>query len=340
VFFPGADRILSATGVPSNANSLLFGLYAGGVWRSDTAGNAASTFFAPTVTAAQADFSTAAATTAVNVFTSVWDLNATSGSMIYAPVGNRGMHYANDNPGLFRYTGSLWQGIRGDTSAGAPFNIVQETNFDPGLLPVYSATINAADDNMVYTGLLGGANLQRRVAGPSWQNMASMPPIRKVVPSTLVSSRVLALTFGDKPYVSSSSGASGTYSQVSVSQTGFNFLVFYAAAENPTNASNWVAATNKGIFRSTNAGANWSRVATPVLATQAVTAVGFRPDGRAFAGTWSGHRYCSADGGANWTALTTGVVQFNAGINAIRVINGQVYYLTDGAGAYRESGTC
>jgi hypothetical protein len=327
--------------VPTNGNSLVLGLHAGGAWRSDTAGNPTSSFYAPTVNASQADFSTGGGPTAVNVFTSVRDLSATTTGVIYAPVGNTGMHYANDNVGLFRFTGGVWQGIQHLGGASAPYNIVQEVGANPAYLPIYGATVHPGDNEQLHIGILGTQTAgggQRRIAGPTWQNHSTLPPMRRFVPSAS-GARVLGLTMGDKPYVSTSGGQPGTYSVVGVSQTGFSHIVFYGAAENPTNSNNWVAATNKGVYRSTDSGQNWTRVSAG-FATQAITAVGFRSDGRAFIGTWSGHRYCSADGGVTWTALTTGVTQFNAGINAIRLINGQIYYLTDGAGAFREIGTC
>jgi hypothetical protein len=68
-----------------------------------------------------------------------------------------------------------------------------------------------------------------------------------------------------------------------------------------------------------------------------MTAVGFKSTGRAFVADFSGNRFCSADGGATWTSAGTAL---RAGVNAIRVINGSLFYLTDGAGFIREDGTC
>lgn len=347
--FANADRVLSATATPGNATPMLVGLHAGGVWRSDAPGNASTTFNPPTINAGQADFTTVtnpaacntgtACTTAVNAFTSVWDLNASSSSNIYAAVGNVGMHYLNDNAGLFRYNGSVWQGINGASSAGAPWNIVQEAGFVSSGQPIYSATINNGDSSMVYAGFLGATNLQRRTAGPSWAGGLGgvVTPIRAVFASNALHARVIAMPFGDKPLLSTSFGAS--FATVSVSQTGFSHLNFYQIAENPATGA-LVGASNKGIFYSSDGGNTWTRSTSAAFLQQAVTAVGFKPTGRFFAADWAGNRYCSADAGVNWTRLITGVASFNSGVNAIRTMNGEIYYLTDGAGFFRELGSC
>jgi photosystem II stability/assembly factor-like uncharacterized protein len=156
------------------------------------------------------------------------------------------------------------------------------------------------------------------------------------VQSLVSGSKTIALPFDDKAMVSVDGGA--TYSVVSVSQYGFERMRFFSAAESPTNTAQWIAGTNKGIFRSTDFGASWTRVnmATP-FTVLAVTAVGYKPSGVAFAADFEGRRFCSNNGGANWVALSP---QLRAGVNAIRTINGSLYYLTDGAGIFREDATC
>lgn len=354
VNFPGADRVLSATGVAGNANTMVLGLHSGGVWRSDTAGNAAGTFNPPVVNGlVRADFSFNTGTTAVRPFASVWDLSAsaTNPNLIYAAVGNVGMHYGGDLPGVFRWDGAKWNGIAGSVTgapnSGAPWNIVQE----PGTLPfgaflpvaVYGATLLNGDDNVVFASFLtGGTGIIRRVSGPTWADIPNAagnvtPANRAVVPGSVAggNQRVIALPMDDKPLYSTNFGA--TFTRANVFQGGFQRLHFYAVAENPNNPNNWVGAANKGVYVSNDSGQSWTRQAAG-FALQAFTAVGFKPNGRAFIADWAGNRYCSADGGASWNTLAGGALR--AGVNAIRVMNGQLYYLTDGAGVFREDLSC
>ena len=345
VIFPGAERVLSAAGVAGNANSLMLGLHAGGVWRSNTAGNASSTFFPPTVTNAQADFSFGAGPTAVNAFVSIWDIAASplDPNWIYVAAGNTGMHYLNDAGSIFRWNGSVWQGISTTTSAPAPYNIVQEAGspiVTAGFNPVYGVTQLKGNDNVTFSGWLTGSGaLIIRNAG-TWTTVATpgiTPQIRSIVNANVPNNtRLIALPFDDKPIYSTNTGSNWT--QSSVGQTGFERLRFFATAENPTNANNWVAASNKGIFMSSDAGVSWARVASGVFLQYAFTAVGFKSDGRAFAADFGGNRYCSNNGGSTWTLLAGGALR--AGVNSIRVVNGALYYLTDGAGAQREDLSC
>jgi hypothetical protein len=340
----GADRVLSGSNVPGAASSMMLGLHAGGVWRSDTAGNAFNTFFPPTVSGARADFAYGTSDTQVNPFTSIWQLAATAGGpAVYATAGNVAMHYGNDPPGLFRWNGSLWEGI-GGASTGAPWNIVGEAGQAMPSEPVYGASINAGDDTVVYASYLGGGKgiLRRESGGGSW-TLRTVPgataQVRATVPAaTPNQNAVFALPFDDKVVRSLDFGA--TYASVTVNPHGFERVRFFGLAQSPTNASIWVGATNKGVYYSSDFGVNWTRAAAGPMVLQAVSAVGFKPTGRAFAADTAGNRYCSADGGANWVKLVTGVATFNAGVNAIKVFGGQLYYLTDGAGAYREDGSC
>lgn len=346
VAFPGADRVLSASGVGGSPNSLLLGLRAGGVWRSDTAGNAATTFYPPTVTAAQADFAVGAFAGAGRPFVSVHDLAASpsAGSPIYAAAGSVGMFYANDDPAIFRFNGASW-GPVGDAiwgvPTGVPWNGTQESGLYFLNVQVFGVTLSPSSDQVAYVAYMGpNFGLGTRSPGGTWATTSPVPGVqqlRKVVASPTNASRLLALSFDDKPAISTNAGSSWT--TVGVSHTGFERIRFFSAAENPTDAGNWVAGTNKGVFRSVDSGASWSRVtmANGVFQRLAVNAVGFKSTGRAFAGDFEGNRYCSADKGITWVSAGT---KLRAGITGIRVVNGNLYYLTDGAGAFREDGTC
>lgn len=345
VSFPGAERVLSASGFSTaNPNSIFLGLHAGGIWLSNDNG---VNWVPPTVNAGRADFAYSVSpncATTTNPFNSIWEIAASNSNpnLVYVAAGNVGMHYGNDGPGIFRWNGSFWAGISSVQSSGAPCNITQEAGARAlPSEPVYGVRLNSANDQILYASYLG-PNFGSLVSNNgTWTASALpfglVPQIRTTVSSTASSSRVIALPFDDKPIKSEASGASGTYSVVNVAQSGFERLRFFAVAENPTNGNFWLGASNKGVFRSTDAGASWTRVAAG-FATQAISAVGYKSTGRVFIADRMGNRYCSPDNGVNWTTLTGGPLR--AGVNAIRVVNGQLYYLTDGAGAFREDLSC
>jgi hypothetical protein len=339
--FPGADRVLSASAVGGAPNSMLIGLLAGGVWRSDTAGNAASTFNPPTVNGlVQADFAFAAGATAVNPFVSIWDLAAstTNGNTIYAAAGGVGMFYGNDNPGLFRFNGTSWGGVGNNAPTGAPWNGTNEAGIALNIQQVYGVKLNIGNDAIAYTSYLTPGGVFSR-SGASWTQVVPpgvTPQVRNIAMSAS-SSKYLAMPFDDKPAYTTNLGTN--FTQVAISQTGFERIRFFSASENPINTAQWVGGTNKGVFYSSDFGATWTRVTMAgVFLQHPVPAVAFHPSSqRAFAGDFDGNRYCSANGGVTWVLLAG---KLNSGITSIRNINGTLYYTTDGAGLWREDSTC
>lgn len=331
--FAGADRVLSATNVASSNTTILAGLYAGGVWRSNDSG---STWSPPTVTATQADFPFGNGSSIP--FLSIWELAAspTNPNLVYAAAGGVGMFYANDAAGLFRYNGTTWQGIQ-TAAVAAPYSIAAEPGIAHGA-QIYGVALNRSDDNTAYASYLGGTfGIYRRLGG-SWINTtpATLVPSTRSVVTSATPTKLLALSFDDKPMLSTNSGT--TYTQVTISQSGFERIRFFAAAENPANQNQWIGATQKGIFYSGDGGVTWTRASMASTFSQlAVSAVGFDASGRAFAADFAGNRYCSANGGVTWTSAGS---QLLAGVNSIRVIAGNLYYLTDGAGMVRQDGSC
>ena len=339
--FGGADRVRAATGVTGQPNTILMGLHAGGVWKSTT--GLAGTYEHPTVNnTTQAAFALGVGAGTANPFTTIWDLSAstTSANVIYAAAPGIGMHYVNDSPGLFRWNGSVWQGL-GTVDSGAPYNIVNEPGTFVGqaiFQQPFGILVHRSDENTAYLGSLTGFPLRKRT-GTTWFNKTygAGSSVRSIVPSLAAPTKTMALLFGDKPGLSTDSGEN--YATVSVSQTGFEFMRFFSAAENPVDSSVWVAATNKGLYRSTDGGSSWTRITMDGVFTQlAMTAVGFRPGtAKVFAADFEGNRYCSGNGGIAWTALAG---KLNAGVNAIRTIGSDLFYMTDGAGMVREDAVC
>ncbi|HUR59974.1 MAG TPA: hypothetical protein VM029_19790 [Opitutaceae bacterium] len=343
VNLPGSDRVLSATGVSSGGSVILAGLYAGGVWRSNDGGgtfNAATTAPGGTTPAGFARTGSLDIESA-DPFVSVWQLSASNSSdnTIYAATGAPGMFYGTLGFGTFRWNGSCWQAV----GVGAPSSAVcagaVETGLPFGNTAIFGVTVNPTNDQVAYVSVMaGGAGTYRR-SGASWSlvNLGPVltPQMRGVVAAPS-GTRFIGMPFDDKPIYS---GDGATYSQSVVSQMGFERLRFFSVAQNPSATTQWIAGSNKGIFRSTNDGVNWTRVTGTPLQKLAVTGVGFRTvaPARAFAGDFDGNRYCSSDGGQNWTMLAPAL---RAGVNAIRVIGGNLYYLTDGGGMFLETGSC
>lgn len=338
-----SDRVLSAARIGGSSTNWYVGLYAGGVWKTTNSG----TSFVPGFQAnsSVADFSFAAGYTAVNPLVSIWDLAAspTSANLVYAAAGSIGMFYGNDNPGLFRWDGTQWRGIGSNApTASPPYNGVAE----PGVLAlpsqqIFGVALKTGNDSIAYTGLLGGSSgVYNRTTTPSWANstfsgLTGPQDTRGLVPET-TPANVLALPFDDKAALSTDGGL--TFNAVTVPQTGFERIRFFAAAQ--VSGGTWVAGTNKGIFTTsdTTGGTGWTRVSMAgVFKDLPIRAVAYNPStGHVAAADFDGNRYCSTTSGASWSYLGT----LNAGVNAIRYLGGSgLYYLTDGAGLVYD-GSC
>jgi hypothetical protein len=304
------------------------GLYAGGVWK----GTGSPINTSPVVNSGQADFSFAASATAVQPFDSIWDIAASSTSNVYVAAGGVGMFYGNDNGGVFRFNGTVWQGINGSTT-GAPYNIVAESGYS--MQQYYAVSIVGST---TYAGGIAG-NVLTRSSGGTWSAVPGLsaglnPYIRYFVAGSS-GTPLVNVPFDDKP-LTSTNGT--TWSTVSVSQAGFERIQFLQVAQG-SSSNIWVAGTQKGVFYSADTGVSWTRASMGgVFADLAVNAVGFRPGtNTAFAADYDGNRYCSSTNGVTWKSAGS---QLPAGVNAMRVVNGTLYYLTDGAGMIAETGTC
>lgn len=144
------------------------------------------------------------------------------------------------------------------------------------------------------------------------------------------SGTLLALMYDQVPQRSTNAGASWT--PVTANDSGFTRLAFESVAVSASGSM--MAATNKGLFRSTDDGANWSRIsAGGALVQTALSAVLYSPSVNAlvFAGDRGGNFYCSPDDGQNWSLVAT----LSAPILGLRNQSGQVWAITDGAGVGR-----
>jgi photosystem II stability/assembly factor-like uncharacterized protein len=141
------------------------------------------------------------------------------------------------------------------------------------------------------------------------------------------------------PYISNDAGA--TWLQVPVSaalSSGFTRLAFQALSDKPSQPSTFLGSTNKGLYRSTDGGASFTRISANGLSSNLFTGLAYSSSNIAWGATRDGELYCSTDDGANWVSVTQ---PFPAVVTELLVRGSTLFLLTDGAGMLRRSGlTC
>ena len=121
----------------------------------------------------------------------------------------------------------------------------------------------------------------------------------------------LFLGTGDANYYSNGAGIlKSTNGGLSFSATGLVNCLVVEILQNPTNASEFVAATNKGIYKSTNAGVSWSAVtATNIPFCDLKSNAAVNSQTLYAASMESVPKFMrSTDFGSTWTQITTGIV--------------------------------
>ncbi len=144
-----------------------------------------------------------------------------------------------------------------------------------------------------------------------------------------------ALMFDELPR-RSPSGAPGTFVPVGIAaasnDVGFMRLAFASMAERPGSAAaTFVAATNRGVYRSGDGGVNWYRVQldAPAAMHSALSAVEYAPATTTlFGADRAGALWCSLDDGTTWRAAG----QAGAPVVSLRALDGKLMALTDGNG--------
>lgn len=149
--------------------------------------------------------------------------------------------------------------------------------------------------------------------------------------------RLFFQTYGSRPYRTMDGGTN--WARVTAPDSGFEGLAFFDITERPGAPLTLVASTNKGIYRSTDDGANFARIAASGLTSTALRAVVYHPTGNVlFGGDFNGQLYCSTNDGTTWVTVTGG--NFGAGIKDMKFINNAVHILTDGAGVWKKDQVC
>lgn len=159
------------------------------------------------------------------------------------------------------------------------------------------------------------------------------PGAYRVVISPNNPQRVYLVMYDSEPYRSTDGS---TFARVLVSHEGWMRIAFWDIAERPGSQSTVVGSTNKGIFRSTDGGANFARVSATGLTDLNLSSIAYSSDGRLFGGTLSGGYFCSKDDGTTWTAVALGALP-SAPVREVRFMNGQIHWLTDGGGIYKST---
>jgi photosystem II stability/assembly factor-like uncharacterized protein len=147
--------------------------------------------------------------------------------------------------------------------------------------------------------------------------------------------RIFLVMNDSLPYLSTDGG--GTWARVVVADVGFQRLAFTDVAEKPGSSALVLASGNKGIYRSVNGGASFSRLNATGLGEHALAAMVYHSNNVAFAGDHAGQLYCSVDDGSTWQAVSGNL---GASIRDMKFMNGAIHVLTDGAGVWKKDGVC
>jgi photosystem II stability/assembly factor-like uncharacterized protein len=149
------------------------------------------------------------------------------------------------------------------------------------------------------------------------------------------------LVWDGLPYRTANNGASWTRVSVlpaAAQDTGFQRLSFFDITNKPADASLLVASSTRGIYRSNDYGGSWYRVPSTGLVQTALSSVVYTSNNVLWGGDRGGQLWCSANDGDSWQAVTGG--NLGASITQLKVMNGLVHALTDGAGIWKKDTVC
>lgn len=210
---------------------------------------------------------------------------------------------------------------------------------------IRAIVVDPLDPDTIVIGSVSGGVWKTEDGGINWR------PIDDFLPTLAVGSMYLDPNNVNRIYMGTGEGffnvdaAQGngifvsndfgeTWTQLPFTNNNIDFLYVNRIAVNPDGSI--VAATRRGIFRSTNEGADWTRTDGQVLASRGFVDVRVDPsqDGRMYAYHYGGitSRYVarSTDSGASWTRLgdDEGIPTTNIGRMEIGVGTDGVVYLS------------
>lgn len=310
---PLADRVRSFAIAPSAGSTRYMGVHGSGVYRSTDSGT--------TWTRVNTGFEN-------KVGRAEYRRMHTISFLGVSPVNpNRVYAYAEGAGGLFLTTsGTSWTAVSESGISNSPVGTFLRAT---GLL------VNPANEGEVLLSYFHNPLGTFRRSGTSWTgtltsaNVTDQPlsPMRFVRGS---SGTVWNLQADARPFRSSNFGATWTRASIpnEVTNTGFTRVLATALAENPTAQATVVFAGNKGVFRSTDGGVNFSRLTTTGLSDSALTSLVYGPSGILYGASRSGEYLCSADNGATWVSKGSVV----SVINELQISGTSLLLVTDGSG--------
>lgn len=326
-----ADRVRSLTG--DGGTTLWMGLASGGAWRSTDNGSSWQRF--------NAGWPSGTGVPSVPLLRSVEQL-AFDGANVFAAVLDNGLWRSSG--------GSSWTAVTNAPTSWFPtgllapsagtvfaseFYVLGSSGGMSGVLKFTNAGGTAVRTNPV---LISGSSGPCTTALPCGWNFHGSGMGRLIQGST--AQRIFALMLdGNGPgsaanavgYRSTDGGTS--WQPMTASHTGFMRMGFYALADQGTTV---LGSSLKGLFRSADGGASFSRITPTGLPDHNLTGLAYASGGW-FGTTADGRLWCSTDNGSNWQQRSSGTTSH---VNDLRSIGGNLYILTDGAGVIRTSLSC
>lgn len=226
------------------------------------------------------------------------DVNFVSGVL-------NGQFIAKSVTGIGQFNNQLFVGnIPGEVNIVNSAEIKSSDQFDPNSTP-NNGNVNEDDFSKAVASVDFATNPNNGNTIPSgaeWQQVSSFATNEIVWTLTFdMEGNLLAGTWGGKIYTSTNNGVNWT-----IINEGMNASYIWSIAVDSLN--NYYAATNIGVFKSTN-GTSWVNVG---LANYDVRAFAIDRNKNLYAGTWGAGIFKSTDNGANW-------VESNQGLNSLAV---------------------
>ncbi|KEY69459.1 hypothetical protein S7711_02000 [Stachybotrys chartarum IBT 7711] len=202
-----------------------------------------------------------------------------------------------------------------------------------------SVAYSANADVIVWS--TGGSGVVRSVSGAAFAAVASLPS-GTIVASDKRNSTYFYAGSGASFYVSSNSGSSFAVAGALTGATSVRDIVAH-----PIRAGEVLVSTDLGVFRSTNFGASFTRLAGSVTDTQQISfGLGAGSNWNVYAfghGSAGARLYGTPNLGTTWTDIQGGIQGFG-NINSCDVVGsgnvpGQVYVGTNGRGVFYAQGT-
>lgn len=332
-------RVRSIAIDPTNSDVLYCGSVSGGIWKSTDAGAS----WHPTDDMAA---------------------NLVISSIVIDP-NNTNTLYAGTGEGFFNYDALRGAGVLKSTDGGSTYTLQENFAGSPGGYPYYINDLYIRSDNSSVLFAATNSGLFRTTnGGDSWGYVSKPSGTRRATeivgdPFTPSTFYVAYGNFStDGIYKTTDGGSSFTKLTGGFPTHGFYRISLAIAPGDPSVLYACLADTitygTHSIMKSTDAGANWTQVATPMDASIGSTHLGpqgwynnviaVSPADPAVVYTGGINFFRSVDGGGTWNRMTTGYPSGGAGYmhvdqHAIVVdpANSQIIYAGNDGGVYKST---